>query len=220
MKKIFLTLLLFLLFQTNTSAFTFKQSSADLQSVTQGIRGINFNPDGTIMYVWDSPGDNILQYALSTPYDLSTMSLTNEEDISEVDLGHHIEFNSDGTQMFIIDNKDDRFEEFTLATAWDTSNVTHNGSFNIPTETQPRGLAFKPDGTKFFTIGDDDEKIRSWTLGTAWDIDSDKSGANSSDRTNGYENKPKNLQFNSDGTVLYIAGENGDDINKLTLSTA
>ena len=71
-----------------------------------------------------------------------------------------------------------------------------------------------------FTIGDDDEKIRSWTLGTAWDIDSDKSGANSSDRTNDYENKPKNLQFNSDGTVLYIAGENGNDINKLTLSTA
>ena len=122
--------------------------------------------------------------------------------------------------MFIIDNTGDRVEQFTLATAWDTSNVTHNGSFDIPTETQPRGLAFKPDGTKFFTIGDDDEKIRSWTLGTAWDIDSDKSGANSSDRTNGYENKPKNLQFNSDGTVLYIAGENGDDINKLTLSTA
>ena len=220
MKKIFLILLYFFLFQTNILAFTFKQSSADLKSVTEGIRGINFNPDGTIMYVWDSPGDNMLQYALSTPYDLDTMTLTNEEDISEVDLGHHIEFNSDGTQMFIIDNKDDRVEEFTLATAWDTSNVTHNGSFNIPTETQPRGLAFKPDGTKLFTIGDDDEKIRSWTLGTAWDIDSTKSGANSSDRTNDYENKPKNLQFNSDGTVLYIAGENGDDINKLTLSTA
>jgi len=220
MKKIFLILLYFFLFQTNILAFTFKQSSADLQTDTEGIRGINFNPDGTIMYVWDSPGDNLLQYALSTPYDLDTMTLTNEEDISEVDLGHHIEFNSDGTQMFIIDNTGDRVEEFTLATAWNTSDVTHNGFFNIPTETQPRGLAFKPDGTKFFTIGDDDEKIRSWTLGTAWDIDSTKSGANSSDRTNDYENKPKNLQFNSDGTVLYIAGENGDDINKLTLSTA
>ncbi len=220
MKKIFLIFLYFLLFHSNVLAFTFKQSSADLSGVTEGIRGINFNPDGTIMYVWDSPGDNMLQYALSTPYDLSTMSLTYETDISEVDLGHHIEFNSDGTQMFIIDNKDDRVEQFTLATAWNTSNVTHNGSYNIPTETQPRGLAFKPDGTKLFTIGDDDEKIRSWTLATAWDIDSGKSGANSSDRTNNYENKPKNLQFNSDGTVLYIAGENGDDINKLTLSTA
>ena len=220
MKKISLIFLYFLLFHSNVLAFTFKQSSADLQSVTPGIRGINFNPDGTIMYVWDSPGENMLQYALSTPYDLDTMTLTYETNMTDVNLGHHIEFNSDGTQMFIIDNTGDRIEQYTLATAWDTSNVTSNGSLAIPTETQLRGIDFKPDGTKFFTIGDDDEKIRSWTLATAWDIDSERSGKNSSDRTNGYENKPKNLQFNSDGTVLYIAGENGDDINKLTLSTA
>jgi hypothetical protein len=223
MKKlfsIFSIFLYFFLFQTNILAFTFKQSSADLKSVTEGIRGINFNPDGTIMYVWDSPGDNMLQYALSTPYDLDTMTLTYETDIEEIGLGHHIEFNSDGTEMFIIDNDQDRVEQFTLATAWDTSNVTHNGFFTIPTENQPRGIAFKPDGTKVFLIGDDDEKIRSFTLDVAWDITETSTPGVTSDRTNNYENKPKNLQFNSDGTVLYIAGENGDDINKLTLSTA
>ena len=219
MKKISVIILLFFLFQTNVLAFTFKQSSADIKTVTEGIRGINFNPDGTIMYVWDSPGENMLQYALSTPYDLDTMTLTSEKNMTEVDLGHHIEFNSDGTQMFIIDNSADKVEQFTLATAWDTSEVTHNGFFSIPTENQPRGIDFKPDGTKVFLIGDDDEKIRSFTLDVAWDI-TETSGGVSSNRTNGYENKPKNLQFNSDGTVLYIAGENGDDINKLTLSTA
>ena len=219
MKKISVIILLFFLFQTNVLAFTFKQSSADIKTVTEGIRGINFNPDGTIMYVWDSPGENMLQYALSTPYDLDTMTLTSETNMSVVDLGHHIEFNSDGTQMFIIDNSADKVEQFTLATAWDTSEVTHNGFFSIPTENQPRGIDFKPDGTKVFLIGDDDEKIRSFTLDVAWDI-TETSGGVSSNRTNGYENKPKNLQFNSDGTVLYIAGENGDDINKLTLSTA
>ena len=78
------------------------------------------------MYVWDSPGENMLQYALSTPYDLDTMTLTYETNMTDVDLGHHIEFNSDGTQMFIIDNTGDRVEQFTLATAWDTSDVTHN----------------------------------------------------------------------------------------------
>ena len=49
MKKIFLTILLLLLFQTNASAFTFKQPSADLKSVTQGIRGINLSENDSIV---------------------------------------------------------------------------------------------------------------------------------------------------------------------------
>ena len=220
MKKIFLIFLYILLIQSDVLAFTFKQSSTDIQSTSNSIRGINFKPDGTKMYITESENDTILQYSLSTAYDLSTMSLDAATSISAVDLSHAIEFNSDGTKMFIIDNTGDRVEEYTLSTAWDTTNITHNGFYNIPTENQPRGIDFKSDGTKLFVIGDDDEKVRSWTLATAWEIDSGKSGANSSNRTNSYENDPRNLQFNSDGTVLYIAGSNGDEINKLTLSTA
>ena len=220
MKKIFLIFLYILLIQSDVLAFTFKQSSADIESTSDQIRGINFKPDGTKMYITESENDTILQYSLSTAYDLDTMSLDAATSISEVNLAHAIEFNSDGTKMFIIDNQGKKVEEYTLSTAWDTTDITHNGDYNIPTEDEPRGIDFKPDGTKLFVLGEDDEKIRSWTLATAWDIDSGKSGGNSSNRTNGYENKPKNLQFNSDGTVIYIAGENGDDINKLTLSTA
>ena len=59
-------LLLFL--STNALAsLTYKQSSASLNSVTLGLRGINFNPDGTKMYVTDSQGtETVLQYSLSS----------------------------------------------------------------------------------------------------------------------------------------------------------
>ena len=60
MKKILLVLLYFLLFHTNVLAFTFKQSSADIQSTSNQIRGINFNPDGTKMYITESENDTIL----------------------------------------------------------------------------------------------------------------------------------------------------------------
>ena len=220
MKKIFLIFLYFFLFHSNVLAFTFKQSSADIESTSNAIRGINFNSDGTKMYITESENKTILQYSLSTAYDLDTMSLDAATSISNANLAHAIEFNSDGTKMFIIDNKDDRVEEYTLSTAWDTTDITHNGIYNIPTEGEPRGIDFNSDGTKLFVIGKETDRVRSWTLATAFDIDSGTSGGNSSDRTNGYENDSKNLQFNSDGTVIYIAGENGDDINKLTLSTA
>ena len=220
MKKIFLIFLYFFLFHSNVLAFTFKQSSADIESTSNQIRGINFNPDGTKMYIAESENKTILQYSLSTAYDLDTMSLDGATSTSAVDLAHAIEFNSDGTKMFIIDNKDDRVEEYTLSTAWDTTDITHNGIYNIPTEDEPRGIDFNSDGTKLFLIGKETDRVRSWTLATAFDIDSGKSGGNSSDRTNGYENDSKNLQFNSDGTVIYIAGSVDDEINKLTLSTA
>ena len=220
MKKISVIILLFFLFQTNVLAFTFKQSSADIESTSNAIRGINFNPDGTKMYIAESENKTILQYSLSTAYDLDTMSLDAATSISAANLAHAIEFNSDGTKMFIIDNKDDRVEEYTLSTAWDTTDITHNGIYNIPTEDEPRGIDFNSDGTKLFVIGKETDRVRSWTLATAFDIDSGKSGGNSSDRTNGYENHSKNLQFNSDGTVIYIAGSVDDEINKLTLSTA
>ena len=220
MKKISLIFLYFLLFHTNVLAFTFKQSSADIESTSNAIRGINFNSDGTKMYITESENKTILQYSLSTAYDLDTMSLDAATSISAANLAHAIEFNSDGTKMFIIDNKDDRVEEYTLSTAWDTTDITHNGVYDIPTEDDPRGIDFNSDGTKLFVIGKETDRVRSWTLATAFDIDSGKSGGNSSDRTNGYDDHSKNLQFNSDGTVIYIAGSDDDEINKLTLSTA
>ena len=54
MKKISVIILLFFLFQTNVLAFTFKQSSADIESTSNAISGINFNPDGTKMYITES----------------------------------------------------------------------------------------------------------------------------------------------------------------------
>tara|TARA_B100001778_G_scaffold192915_1_gene159014 strand:- start:297 stop:488 length:192 start_codon:yes stop_codon:yes gene_type:complete len=54
MKKIFLIFLYILLIQSDVLAFTFKQSSADIESTSDQIRGINFKPDGTKMYITES----------------------------------------------------------------------------------------------------------------------------------------------------------------------
>ena len=82
MKKTFLFLIFFLiLFSSRSFAeFTFVQTK-DVSSDTPGIRGINFKPDGTRMYITNR--ENIpnkkaylIEYSLSKPFDISTATIS------------------------------------------------------------------------------------------------------------------------------------------------
>ena len=72
-KALLIALALFFIFSTNAFAFlTFKQSK-DISGDTVHLRGITFKPDGTRMYVTADEDDPVvLQYSLSTPFDIST----------------------------------------------------------------------------------------------------------------------------------------------------
>ncbi len=212
---------LFLFLSSNALAgLTYKQSSSNLISVTKGIRGINFNPDGTKMYITDSQGtEEVIQYSLTTAYDISTAVWVSTEQMDSVGLPHAIEFKSDGTMMYVIDNHDRRVEQFTLSEAWNSATISHDDFFAIANENQIRGLAFKPDGTRMYVIGSQKEIVYQYTLTTPWDVATAGSRVSSPDLTI-YENDPRNIQFNSDGTIMYIGGSGGDEINKFTLTTA
>ena len=60
---------------------TFVQTK-DVSSDTTGIRGINFNPDGTRMYITNREDDlsaYIIEYSLTTPFDISTATISFKE---------------------------------------------------------------------------------------------------------------------------------------------
>ena len=221
MKNFYKIIFLFLILSSNTLAsITYKQSSSSLNSVTTALRGINFNPDGTKMYVTEGQGtEEVLQYSLSTAYDVNTATLVSTTTLTNINLPHAIEFKSDGTMMYVIDNTGTRVEQFTLSTAWDTSTLSHDEDFSVSGEIQLRGLAFKPDGTRMYVIGAQQEIVYQYTLSTPWDVTTATKTTESDDFTSD-ESDPRNVQFNSDGTIMYIGGSKGDEINKYTLSTA
>ena len=222
MKFLKITILFFFLSSNVLASITFKQSSESLNSVTLGIRGINFNPDGTKMYITDSAGtETVIQYLLTKPYDISTAVWVSEKQLDNVGLPHAIEFKSDGTMMYVMDNQNKRVEQFTLSEAWNSATLSHDNFFAVTNETQIRGLAFKPDGTIMYVIGAQKEIIYQYPLTTPWDVSSadDETRVLSPDLTSD-ENDPRNIQFNSDGTIMYIGGSGGDEINKYTLSSA
>ena len=226
MKKNFLfVLFFFFVFSSNSFGFiTFKQSK-DISSDATGLRQINFKPDGKIMYVTNrekdttSAVDSVKQYSLSTPFDISTATLTSSTTLTNIDKPHAIHFKTDGKVMYVVDNGSLTIEQYNLTTAWDTSTLVHDDNFTISDESQLRSLAFKYDGTKMYVTGNETEVIQQFTLSTPWDVTSATKDSTESSALTGKEDNPRSIQFNSDGTIFYIGGGGSDSIHKYTLST-
>ena len=93
-------------------------------------------------------------------------------------------------------------------------------SYGVGTQlTTPTGLFFKPDGTLLFAVGKSTDKVFSYSLTTAWDL-STASYTGDSLSTSSAGSSPSDIFFKSDGTKLYIAGENSNSVGQYSLSTA
>ena len=185
----------------------------------------------------DTDGGNgekgeVTQYSLSVPFDISTAtkSFTTQlvgdgGSVPQMKLPHAIEFKSDGTKIFVTTNKDPTsVYQYKLTTPWDTSTLEYEIAVEVDldgegNEDQVRALTFKPDGTRMFIGGRDLHKIREYILSTPFDLTSGVSVGSLSASLEDADNNMRNIQFNSDGTILYIGGNENNNMNKYTLST-
>ena len=246
MKKTFLFLIFFLiLFSSRSFAeFTFVQTK-DVSSDTPGIRGINFKPDGTRMYITNRESDPdkkayLIEYSLTTPFDISTATISftggmpkgtaltcAAEGVGQMNYPHSIEFNPDGTRMFVTTNEGiGSFSfgvwQFKLTTPWDSTTLVCEKIYEVAIgdENQLRTLAFKPDGTRMFIGGIKNDKLRQYDLANPFDLRSGVTPGGTSDSLVSADTSMRNIQFNSDGTQLFFAGNENTRMNKYSLSTA
>ena len=70
-----------------------------------------------------------------------------------------------------------------------------------------------------FTVGAGNDKVYEYTLSSAFDLSSTVTYIDSLS-VQSEDTGPVEIQFNNDGTKMYIAGVAGRDINEYTLSTA
>ena len=68
----------------------------DISSDESSATGITFKPDGTKMYITGIGADKILQYNLTTAFDITSATLEESVDISGAEtLAQDVKFNSD-----------------------------------------------------------------------------------------------------------------------------
>ncbi len=228
MKKIFLLILfIFIFFSSKSFAdLQFKQSK-DISDDTDDLRGIFIKPDGTRVYVTsDDATPTVIEYSLNVPFDISTATKTSQTNLlvsggDAMDKPHAIEFKPDGKVMYVIHSNSGSVgvEQFNLTTAWDTQTISYDTSLSISDDVQIRALAFKSDGTRVYIAQRDHGKVKQLDLATPWDLSSATNEVQSNSFL-GEEDNLRNIQFSSDGTFMYLGGNEGDDINRYKLPIA
>ena len=129
----------------------------------------------------------------------------------------------DGTKLYIVDNGTDTIYQYTLSTAWDISTASYDSvSISVSSQDiQPNGITFKPDGTIMYHTSNSGNNMDQYTLSTAWDLSTASYASKSYNLHLGAtELIPRNLVFNSTGTILLVAGGTNDTVYQHNLSTA
>ncbi len=127
---------------------------------------LEFNPDGTKMFVMGESGDDVNEYTLSTGFDVSTATFVDSFSVrSEETVPMGLAFTYDGTKMFVTGWTGEDINEYTLSTGFDVSTATFVDSFSITDQDdEPSSLTFSSDGSKMFLLGRENNKVYEYSL--------------------------------------------------------
>ena len=196
--------------------------------------GLVFNNDGTKMFTTGSSAtdDEINEWSLTTAFDVSTAQWVDRLPVGINELGidlvwgeepFGLTFNDDGTKLFLMEAKDDDLHEITLDTAYDLS--TYDDSTVVvwdvsSLDLRACGITFNNDGTKIFIAGFIGHTIIEVPLSTPYSIASGSIGTAEEYSVSANDRSPRDIDFNSDGTKMYIISGGDLDLSEYTLNTA
>ena len=192
-------------FSVTSSHASFTRTNS-LTSQESNMTGLAFNNDGTKMFTVGDGNNRVYEYALSTAFDTSSLSYTDNLSISSQESSPTgIKFNHDGTKMYISGSVGDDINEYTLSTAFDiSSTVTHKGSYDVSSSDSysgATGFSFNNDGTKLFTTGTTNDRANEHSLTTPFSL-VDVSGEHSGDVIN--TSSTDNYDTDADGDALTV----------------
>ncbi len=175
-----------------------------------------FHESGLHCYTSFFFGASLFEYALTVPWDLTTMSYTGRSfSIGNLQI-YAWAIKSDGTKIFATESSPSNMKEWSLSTAFEVDTMSFTDNFDIDETGTFRGLAFKTDGTKWFTETAG-FKIKEFTC-DAWDTSTSVSQG-ITDFTSDVDDAIRGFVFSTDGKILTIMDTLGV-LYEFVLSTA
>jgi hypothetical protein len=192
-------------------------------AIGNDLEGFYLNDAGNYLYTASFTGANqIKQYTLSTAWNIDTISITYQLDVSaDFNYTTGVEFKPDGTIVYVTGGVGLSYKivAYELSTPWDLSTAT---KLNQITIASPGGIRFKPDGTRMFVLDfSNPDVIREYSLGIPWNITTRSGSAlNSLNITSSTgDNFILGFGFNSDGTKLFTTSEGSSSIYEYNLES-
>ena len=221
---------------TDIQSWYYTNKSKSVSTDDTSAQAIYIGAAGTAMFMVGDTGNDVNQYTLSTPYDVSTAgaAVTTFSVATQETNPSGIDFDPTGTKMFISGQTGvapliaagEYVHEYSLSTPWNIapSNVGYTTSYNVTQDTAPQGVAFGNSGSKMYVVGSTGDAVYQYSLSTPYSLASGVTYDNISLvlGTNPIllETAPIDISFNSTGTVLWIAGSANDRIYEFRLGTA
>ncbi|QXP62528.1 T9SS type A sorting domain-containing protein [Polaribacter sp. HaHaR_3_91] len=193
-----------------------------IESEEKVPEGLAFDNTGTILFVIGSEDSEINQYALSSPFDLSSATYSSTFSLNIIatdneDSPRDLFFKADGFKLFILAGSTDRIYQFTLANDYDLTTLASdiNGFYSVNSvDTRTEGFTFNSDGSKFFVAGDTGDNIYEFTLTNNFDVTSGTITNTNTFSIAAEEGTITDIVFNGDGSRFYITGTGDDEINQ------
>jgi hypothetical protein len=189
--------------------------------------GLHISRSGTNLYICGgATTGRVHQYALSTPWNLSTGSFVRTLSVNtNSPIPRGIFFKPDGSKFYLTIEDlggSDYVTEYALGTPWDISTASYSNRLTIAAAGQAlHDLYIKPDGLKLYAVRDTGASpvISRYSMPSAWVVSSATSDSNEFG-TSGQEGDPTSVWFSSDGGKMYVGGSVNNKIYQYSLSTA
>ena len=192
--------------------------------------GIYISPDGIYFYLVGHSQDQIIQYTMSTAWDISTASYTREQDLTISGGGDYtdptgLNFKSDGTMFWVTSHSKDTIQQYTLSSAWDISTISVGHSFPLTNsftinrleatlDTYDLGsiddVWVSEDGTKVWLFDSSYDTIHQFDLSTAFNVTTATYAGATGPRTSAYQWDAGGLYVNETTGKAFTVAPGGD----------
>jgi len=191
----------------NISTGSFVENKTGL---APGSRSMALSDDGTKLYIGDiddgSTDGKIIEYTLSSPYDIQSANKTDELVLDESnDSPAGLNFVEGGDKMILTDANAGSIFIYSLSEPYNISSSTGKTEFNTGSEVEAaQEVRFNGDGSKMY-IPDYYGGIAEYNLSTAYDPLSSTHWQNFSDSdwSSGGQS-PQDLVFHNDGSNMIV----------------
>lgn len=197
----------------NISSATFTRSFSVATKETTP-NGLFFSPTGDKMYIIGTTQDRVIQYNLSTNWDISSAVYDQNVLISTKETtASGVALDSTGTYMYITGSTSDAVHQYTLGTPYAVATAVFTRTLNIIEKTtNVTDVTFDYNGTRMYITESDTDNIYQYNLSTAWNIATALYDQNFS--VTAKETVPTATYFNPNGSGFYVLGSTSDSVHQ------
>ncbi|MBV6645858.1 MAG: cadherin domain-containing protein, partial [Cyclobacteriaceae bacterium] len=212
-------------FDVSTAVYTGLSESFLVSSEDAFASDLQFNVDGSKMYVIGSSESDVDEYSLSRAYDISTATYDGESEnfsVIQQTRGNELVFSTDGKKMFVSGDNPKSVFEYHLATPFDVSTSMLTMTFSVEDQVTSgsviRALSFRSDGLQMFVArsgGSSGIINHTYDLIVGFDL----STAVYSGKADTISRAGDGISFSDEGTKMFVTTPR-DVIDEYVLDTA